>query len=643
MDGKKVLQAFLCLIILVSVSPVAMLAQIGLQVPAPPFTVELFKPEQKGLAAYITDTTRVDIKPPHFKRVVTLDSTGKVISASETIDDTEFISPVVIDLDTYLRLRLAFDRRKLFREIVNVTEQQEAESKSGALELEIPVRIKNETFTRIFGSDRVRLRVTGNISFDLSGRSEERSGSAVSAVQDQGTFSPRFNQTQQFTIEGKIGEKVTVSVEQNSEATFDFENTLKLRYDGDEDEIIQSIEAGNIGLSLPSTKYVIFGASNKGLFGLKTQMKVGNFHLSGIASLEKGEQKKLTISGSAKESQTKIHDYDFIRNRYFFIDDFYLDNYETGFSDDLTQWFYQSEDVLIREIDVFKSGQYYAQNARDGVAVIDPTDPKYRNLRSVDDIEPVSGEIERAIFLPLERGKDYEYDYARGFLWLKQEVRDNEVLAVAYTTDRDSVGTMVLDLAAEPDSTIPYVLRLIKPRSMQPTMEKVWPLMMKNVYYLGGTNIDEEGFDLQIQYNLNGEQETVQGVDPKKSFLYLLGLDRLDENGSISEDGDKKVDDNGLLINRAEGTLIFPGLQPFDPLSGSRFENTPGNPGLADTNRVRIYNISDSRERVKRTKFEIVVTSRSTKSTASSVSAAAPTRARRRNTDSSQRHPSGRC
>jgi len=544
-----------------------------------------------------------------------MDSTGSFISATESIDATEFAFPAVVDLDTYIRLRLIFDRKQMFRDIVSVKSEEQKDVKSGALELEIPVRIKNETFTRIFGSDRVRLRVTGNISFDLSGRSEERSGSAVSAVQDQGTFSPRFNQTQQFTIEGKIGEKVTVSVEQNSEATFDFENTLKLRYAGDEDEIIQSIEAGNIGLSLPSTKYVIFGASNKGLFGIKAQAKIGNFTIAGIASLEKGEQKKLTISGSASESKSKIHDYDFIKSRYFFIDTYYNEYFEQGYSDDLTQWFYAGENRLIRELDVFKSASYAHPNKRDGIAVLNPREPQYQNLTNLDNVTLIPGEVEKSSFVPLERGKDYEYDYARGFFWLKQEPRDNEVLAIAYRTDTDSVGTMALDLIAAGDTTVPYILRLIKPKSLQPSHTHVWSLTMRNFYYLGGTKIEDQGFDLQIEYNLNGDHETRQTEDPKKSFLYLMGLDRLDENGSVVEDGDKKIDNNGMFVNKGEGILMFPGLQPFDPLPGSRFENRDDNEGLADTNLVRIYNISDHQERIRRTKFEIIVTSRSTKST----------------------------
>ena len=172
------------------------------------------------------------------------------------------------------------------------------------------------------------------------------------------------------------------------EATFDFENTLKLRYKGDEDEIVQSIEAGNIGLSLPSTKYVIFGGSNKGLFGLKSEMRIGNFYLTGLVSLEKGEQKKLTISGGSKESKSVVHDYDFIKNRYFFIDQYYRGRFEAGFSDDLSIWSYE-DGTLIRELNVYKSGSYSNNEARKGVATIPDSIAHYESLPNLDGITAI--------------------------------------------------------------------------------------------------------------------------------------------------------------------------------------------------------------------------------------------------------------
>lgn len=600
------LQVILLVISFLLLSSKDIYAQVGLQLPQPPLTVRLFQPESPGLTNFSTDSLLFKSKPTQFKRVVTMDSIGKFVSVSESVDQTEFVLPAVVDLETYIQLRLEFDRKELWRRTFREQISRQEEAESGAIELDIPIRIKNETFTRIFGSDRVGLRVTGNISFDLSGRSEERSGAATSATQNQGSFSPRFSQTQQFTIEGKIGEKVTVSVEQNSEATFDFENTIQIRYDGDDDEIVQSIEAGNIGLSLPSTKYVIFGGSNKGLFGIKTNMQVGNFYFTGIASLEKGEQQKLTISGSASESQTTVRDYEFMKNRYFFVDQYYLDYYESGWTDDLSNWLFV-ESKLIRDIDVYISTTYSNVDKVQGLAVLNPNDPQWANLSPADlnNIQTDPGKVERKDFKRLVENQDYTYDYARGFFWLNQSVRDNEVLAVAYRTDEGQVGTLFENLS---DSSAAPIFRLIKPQSMKPSDVDTWPLMMRNVYSLGGSNIEKEGFDLRVEYNLNGDHETIQQVEPRETFLYLMGLDRKDQNGSQVEGGDKVIDDNSLIINRGDGILIFPSVRPFQPADGSAFE-------IDTSYHVDIYNTNNQTDLTQATKFDMIVTSKSTKST----------------------------
>jgi cell surface protein SprA len=367
---KNFLRAFFLILFFYLLGLMETYAQIGIRIEPPPRTVQHFEPEALGFTSFFKDSTLFKKAPPFFERIVTIDSSGKFISVTDRVAKTEFYLPAVVDLETYIVMRINFDNKQMLKQSFIRQLGKQVEKKIGALELEIPIRIKSAAFKRIFGSDRVALRVTGNISFDLSGRTEKRSGQAINATQNRGTFSPRFNQTQQFTIEGKIGDKVTVSVQQNSEATFDFENTLKLTYEGDEDEIVQRIEAGNIGLSLPSTKYVIFGGSNQGLFGLKSHLKVGNWNITAIASLEKGEQEKLTITGSATTTTEMIRDYEFIKDRYFFIDTYYRDHFESQFSDDM-EWYIPEENKIITNLEVFITGRNTDSDARYGAAYSD--------------------------------------------------------------------------------------------------------------------------------------------------------------------------------------------------------------------------------------------------------------------------------
>jgi hypothetical protein len=609
-------------------------AQVGMQLQPPPRTVRLFIPEEPGLVSYKRDSTLFAKEPPGYMRLVTLDSTGKFISVTEHLDDTEFYLPAVVDLETYVRWRLAFDQQESFRREALMNLASKREVSSGAIELEIPIRIRSKAFTRIFGGDQVKLRVSGNISFDLSGRAEKRSGAAINSVQDRANFSPRFKQTQQFTIEGKIGEKVTVSVEQNSEATFDFENTLKIRYDGDEDEVVQSIEAGNIGLSLPSTRYVIFGGSNQGLFGLKSSMKVGDFYFTTIASLEKGEQKKLTVEGGSQEQEQKLSDYQILINQYFFADNFYRDYFQFGFNPELTVHGVP-ENLIIKDLEVYKSVISSDGDAIPGIAVIDPREwadeEVSRGQLGEQRFDPIAGERENAIFKRLEEGVDYEFSYS-GFFWLKQPITEAEILAIAYRNDEETIGTLTSTAGAAINDSSALVLRLIKPQSMK-VDNPTWTLMMRNVYYLGGSDIQKEGFSLEIVQNRNGENQTLDLFKGNKSFLNLMGLDIKDKSGILKEGGDKLIDDTYPYLNFNEGILIMPALKPFDPYTfeeingkldappGFAWENV-GGPNvkpqtflISDTNRVRFYDEKDRTKHTQMTKFEIRITSRSTRTT----------------------------
>lgn len=594
-------------------------AQIGIKIPKPPRVVTLFEPEIFGLERIPVDSSlTITERPKSVKRSVTFDSSMTYVSFSEAVDKTDIVLPAVVDFETYIQLRLEFQTRELWKSTILSRYKPEKEKEFGAIELDVPFKIKSKTFTRIFGSDRIGLRVTGNISFDLSGRTEERSGSAISAVESQNTFSPRFRQQQQFTVEGKIGDKVTVSVEQNSEAVTDIENTLKLRYDGDEDEIVQKIEAGNISLSLPSTKYVIFGGSNQGLFGLKTQMKMGNFHMTAIASLEKGQQQELSISGSSQSSKTVIKDTDFIKNQYFFIDHDFRNHYEKGFSDNNPQIFGYREGEDIIQLDVFESITYTEGDARDGVALVNPvslapngdySNVNIDNIQNLDDLVS-ENKAYKGSFRRLDPEVDYTFDKYRGFLKLNNRIDDQKTLAIAYVVsnpDSPKVGTLYEDLS---DTKQAVILKLIKPKGMQPSDVDTWPLMMRNVYSLGGRDIEKEGFEVRLEYNDTGMNET-RPEGKTNTFLNLLGLDVLTENGELIKGGDEIIDNNPYLVDRTEGILMFPTLQPFNPEEGSKYKGV-----LTEKYIVDMYNLSTSNttEFQDQSKFEIVVNSSSTKS-----------------------------
>ena len=83
--------------------------------------------------------------------------------------------------------------------------------------------------------------------------------------------------------------------------------------------------------------------------------------------------------------------------------------------------------------------------------------------------------------------------------------------------------------------------------------------------------------------------------------MYLMGLDLRDENGVLIDGGDGIVDDNSLMINRFEGTIMFPGLHPFNPLPQSRFQ-------IAKT--ADLYNTTNIMDLNCNYRYDIIITSK---------------------------------
>ena len=240
--------------------------------------------------------------PRSFIHNISIDSTGQFITATQRFQELDVFIPRRLSLKDYLRERADLEIQMQWNEYTrtHVTTARSQSRGGRGITIATP-KIKSETFRRVFGGDNLSLNVKGQITIDGGMRHEKRS-QVKTAVNRGPNTNFQMKQTQQFTVEGKIGENVSVFVDQDSERPFEFDNAFKLNYSSDEDGIIKRIEAGNVSLSLPSTRFVTFSARNSGLFGFKSEMQVGKLNLTAIASMEKGQKKKLSLTGG-KEDQ----------------------------------------------------------------------------------------------------------------------------------------------------------------------------------------------------------------------------------------------------------------------------------------------------------------------------------------------------
>jgi len=240
------------------------------------------------------------------------------------------IWPVVLDGQHYLDLQSRSDRRRLWLEAsrAEAPPKVSAAPSQRALGIDIPIEFP-DAIRRFVGGEKPRLNVSGRRKISLSGRSEWTEGQAQTATSRPSKF-PALGMKQEsnFRVDGTVGRKIHVQVDQDTERFSDIENTIKLRYDGDEDEVIQEVEAGNTMLSLPSTQFVGYSAQHKGLFGIRAKAKLGGIDLVAIASQEKSSGQRKSYRGLAEETSAQIRDYQYLSRTYFFADPRYREQYK---------------------------------------------------------------------------------------------------------------------------------------------------------------------------------------------------------------------------------------------------------------------------------------------------------------------------
>ena len=126
--------------------------------------------------------------------------------------------------------------------------------------------IGGQAFDRLFGGNTVDIRPQGSAELIFSLRVNRLDNPSLPEEQRK-TTSFDFVEKIQMNVIGKIGEKLKLTTNYNTESTFDFENQMKLEYTGSEDEIIKKLEVGNVSLPLNGT--LITGSTS--LFGMKAQ------------------------------------------------------------------------------------------------------------------------------------------------------------------------------------------------------------------------------------------------------------------------------------------------------------------------------------------------------------------------------------
>ncbi len=555
-------------------------------------------------------------------------TTGNYI-ITEKIGDEYYRPPTYMTFDEYFEWQAQQQEEAYFQELAGFSD---GKSKGSGLKDPIQdIDIKKSLVDRLFGGSTVDIRPQGQIGLTFGVDFQKVENPSLTLRQQrQGGFD--FDMDIRLNVTGKIGEKLNLSTNYNTQATFDFDNQLKLQYDSEafsEDDIVKKIEAGNV--SLPLKGSLIQGS--QALFGIRTDLQFGHLGLTLLASQQRSRRQELQIQGGSQFQEFEVRADEYDENRHFFLTHYNRETFEQALSN-LPQI---NTLFRINRIEVWVTNDRNdPDNVRDIVALADigesveitnenpqfqlPPAPRNPDIngtlglpgrpiteggplttpdandlytailensrtRNLDDavaiLENVFAQRQSRDFEKVSARKlspnEFTFHPELGFISVNVNLQPDQVLGVAFEYDYNGktykVGEFANDTYA-PDSLGVLFVKMLKSTTQRIDLP-TWDLMMKNVYSVGAFQVNQQDFRLDIFYEDPGKGEKRFLPDSEiagEPLLQVFNLDNLNVLGDPCPDG---VFDfvPGITINPRNGRIMFPVLEPFSTSIASRISS----------------------------------------------------------------------
>lgn len=445
---------------------------------------------------------------------------------------------------------------------------------------------------KIFGPGGIRVKTQGSAELKF-GINKKNIDNPSLPIRNRKTTMMDFDEKINLNVNGKVGDKVNMNLNYNTDATFDFDaQNMKLKYDGKEDEIIKLVEAGNV--SFPSNSSLIKGASS--LFGVRTDMQFGKLKLQMVASQKKSASKSVSTRGGVQLTPFELNVADYEENRHFFLSQYFRNHYDA--------WMQKlpnlTTGITINRVEVWvtnKTGN--TTNTRNIVALTDlgenqklsnpmwaasgqvPSNQanteyaamtgQYAAARDIDQAATTldgGGLVGGADYEKLESARllnssEYTVNTALGYISLKTSLQTDQVLAVAYEYTSGGVTYQVGEFASDLSGTKQALfVKSLKNTSNNPRQGN-WGLMMKNVYYLAST-VEKEKFRLDVKYQSDTTGVYLSYIPEQQVkeqlIIRVLGADRLDNNNKAHSNGYFDYVEGYTISN---GRVFIPKVEPF--------------------------------------------------------------------------------
>ena len=306
--------------------------------------------------------------PPSVVSAYTYDAASDRYIYNSKVGEYNINYPAILTPKEYESLVMKESMKKYFKEKADAIDGKKAGAEEGKKDLLPRYYVNSSFFETIFGSNTIDVKPTGSVEMDLGVRYTK---------QDNPSFSPRnravttfdFDQRISLSLMGKVGTRLSVNANYDTESTFAFQNLIKLEYTPTEDEILQKIEVGNV--SMPLNSSLIRGAQS--LFGVKAQFQFGKTTITGIFSEQKSQTKSVTAQGGGTVQEFDIFSLDYDADRHFFLSQYFRNKYDAS----LINYPVINSRVQITRVEVWVTNR---QNR------VNTTDNNSRNIIALQDL-----------------------------------------------------------------------------------------------------------------------------------------------------------------------------------------------------------------------------------------------------------------
>ena len=549
--------------------------------------------------------------PDNVRSVVDFDPRSGLYIFRTFVGDTEIATPFVMTGDEYRDFTARQAMNRFWRERDAAAETSN-EDRFSLTDMQFNIGAAD----RLFGPGGVQVRTQGSAELLFGVNHRRIDNPAISQRQRRNT-TPDFNQNIQLNVNARVGTRINFNMNYNTQAAFGFDQrAIKLTYRGEEDDIVQLLEAGNV--SMQTSNPLIVGGTS--LFGVRSDLKFGRLRVSAIATQQQSQSQRVSSRGGAQTTQFDIRADEYDANRHFFLAHYFRDNFERN----LANLPAVMSGVQITRVEVWVTNRRANFNeARNIVAFADLGEHREKNplwnaeitvnpdnrsnnlyttitglsgIREVHNVNSALTELNATLGGNLAGGIDFEklesarrltdaeftFNPALGIISLRSALLADDVLAVAfeymYRNETFQVGEFSTDENVKAPSVL--ITKMLK-STVELTDIPMWDLMMKNVYRITPMQLTQEGFVLNIvHYNDSigtDLQFLTEGARRNENLLRVMRLDQLDQRQRRNPDG---IFDflEGITVNSSMGTIMFPVLEPF----GEHLINAIGDPVIAE-------------------------------------------------------------